>query len=246
MSTLESGGKLLRLHTAIPAAHAEAAPGTAPAQVPAVLLLHGAGGNVLFWFDRVASALKPLGFAVFAVHYFDRTGTTRAETAELRDGVHIPQWLDAIRDTLMHLSADPRVDPARIALVGISLGAFLSLSLAAELTGSDGAGVRPFRPLPGRIQLKAVVDLSGGLIPPWRGLVTAAFPPTLIVHGDQDTVVAVNHAHGLHATLSKLQVAHVVEIFPGESHWFTPAAQARILLVVTAFLEQHLARNVQA
>jgi predicted esterase len=92
--------------------------------------------------------------------------------------------------------------------------------------------------------LRAIVDISGGLIPPWRAQATPAYPPTLIVHGDQDTVVAVSHAYGLDRLLSSLDVEHELAILPGESHWFTPGAHTHILDLVTNFLVKHLGPDV--
>lgn len=210
--TVMSGGKAVRIDAVEPA-------GTAAR--PALVLLHGAGGNVDFWLDRLLPHVARLGVAVYAAHYFDRTGTTRAEPAMFTDGKHVPLWLEAIRDAVAAVSARPGVD--RVALVGISLGAFLSLALAAE-------GLR----------IKAVVEISGGLVPPWEGLATRACPPVLVVHGDRDTVVPVAAAHGLVATLTRLGVAHRVLILAGEGHWFSSAAQGRILAAVAEFLAERL------
>ena len=212
--TVMSGGKAVRVDSA--------EPGGTGAH-PALVLLHGAGGNTDFWLERIAPFVARLGVSVYAVHYFDRTGTTRADPAMLADGKHVPLWMEAIRDAVAAISARPGVDARRVALVGISLGAFLSLALAAE-----GLGV------------KAIVEVSGGLVPPYEGLATRAFPPVLIVHGDRDTVVPVAVAGGLEATLKRLGVVHQVEILAGEGHWFSGPAQVRILGAVAAFLAARL------
>ena len=151
MPTFLSGGKPIRLDAHLPAT---------PGPHPALLLLHGSGGNIAFWLDRIAPFLSALGAAIFAPHYFDRTGTARADAATLQDGIHVPLWLETVGDALAHIAALPDVDPGRIALVGVSLGAFLSLALAT----------RPALPI------KLVVDLSGGLVPPYEAGATSAFP----------------------------------------------------------------------
>ena len=46
-----------------------------PAPHPAIVLLHGSGGGVSFWLDRIGPMLSRLGVLIYAVHYFDRTGT---------------------------------------------------------------------------------------------------------------------------------------------------------------------------
>lgn len=196
-------------------------PGTGPH--PALVLLHGAGGNSSFWLDQLAPFANRLGLAIFAVRYFDTTGTSRADAAMLADGVHVPRWLAAIKLCTDAIRQRPGVDSRRVALVGISLGAFLSLALAAQ-----GLAVR------------AVVEISGGLVPPYEAQATASFPPVLLLHGEQDSIVPVAMAHALAATLARLGVTHVVELLPGEGHWFSAAAQARISSAITRFLAQHL------
>ena len=59
----------------------------------AIVLLHGAGGNLDFWTSRFGPFLQEAGIALYAPHYFDRTGTLRADLATIRDGTHTPQWL---------------------------------------------------------------------------------------------------------------------------------------------------------
>ncbi|MCU1252685.1 MAG: dienelactone hydrolase [Edaphobacter sp.] len=94
--------------------------------------------------------------------------------ALIQDGIHVPLWLATATDALAHVAALPRVDPRRIALVEISLGAFISLALATE--------AKPIR---------TVIDISGGLAEPWFTRATSTFPHTLILHGEADTTVPV-------------------------------------------------------
>jgi carboxymethylenebutenolidase len=219
METLQSGGKTIHLNVIEPPLSKQ------NSRFPAILLLHGAGGNIGFWLDRIAPHVARLGIAVYAVHYFDRTGTVRADAATILDGHHVPLWLETIRDTLAAIAQRPSVDPTRIAVTGISLGAYLALALATL----------PYRPA-----IKALVDISGGLAQPYAASAASSFPPTLILHGDRDTVVPVSEAHTLNATLGRLQVPHQLEILEGEGHWFSPQAQLRILTAVASFLGQHL------
>ena len=218
MPTFTTGGVSIRLDATEP---------DGPGPFPAILLLHGAGGNAGFWLDRIAPFVGRLGIAVYAVHYFDRTDTTRADMAILTDGVHVPLWLTTVADAIRHIAANPKIEPRRIALVGVSLGAYLSLALATE---------------PGHPLIRAIVELSGGLPDPYSTRATATFPPTLILHGDQDNVVPVTEAHALEQLLTRLGVQHKIEILRGEGHWFSSAAQLRILTAVAAFLGRYLAR----
>ena len=214
-TTYVSNGRSIRLDTALP---------EAPGRHPAIVLLHGSGGNIGFWLDRIAPFITRLNVAIFAVHYFDSTDTTRAEPAQLTDGIHVPIWLQTARDGLAHIGTLPGVDASRIALLGISLGAFMSLVLGTEPA----------------LKLKAIVDVSGGLIGPWSTQATAAFPPTLILHGDADTVVPVQSAHALDALLTRLRVPHETRILPGEGHWFSAGAQLQLLGAIAPFLGKYL------
>ncbi|SNS45946.1 Dienelactone hydrolase [Granulicella rosea] len=215
MQTFTSGNTAIRLRQSEPAS---ATPR------PAILLLHGAGGNVDQWFDRLAPPLAAAGIALYAPHYFDRTATAFADTATILDGEHVPLWLETVRDTLTYISERPAADPSRIALLGISLGAFISLALGTE-------AAQP---------IKAIVELSGGLVSPWDARVTPNFPPTLILHGEADKVVPVAEAHKVDRILTEHQVPHQTQLFAAEDHWFSTAAQIRIVTLVSDFLAAYL------
>jgi carboxymethylenebutenolidase len=215
MSTFFSGDKSIHIDQHEP---------TTPGRHPAILLLHGSGGNVSFWSDRIAPHLTRLNVAFYAVHYFDRTGTTRAAYADIIDGHHFPAWLSAIADALAYIRTRPNIDPNRIALLGISLGAFLSLALATDPATN----------------IRAIVEISGGLPDPYAANATSAFPPTLILHGGADTFVTVSDAHKLEAQLTALNVPHETHIFPNQGHWFDSPTQLQILLATARFLSQHL------
>lgn len=218
MQSFFSGGRPIRLHT-VTSPH----PTT---RLPAVILLHGAGGNIGFWLDRIAPFISLAGVHVFAPHYFERTGTTHAEPQTILDGRHVPLWLETIADTVTHVREQPTVDPDRIALLGVSLGAFLAIALAAQA--------------PATRNLRAIVEISGGLPGPYTTAITPQFPPTLILHGEADTVVPVAEAHKLDQALTAARVPHQSHLFPGEGHWFSLSAQQAILRDTAIFLAQHL------
>jgi carboxymethylenebutenolidase len=214
-----SNGRAVTLETFIPATGNQP-----PKPLPALLILHGSGGNTGFWLERIAPFTRHLDLALFAVHYLEATGDLRAQPAQLTDGIHVPLWLEAARQALGLIAENPAVDPARIALIGVSLGAFMSLSL----------GTDPANPI------RAIIDVSGGLIPPWDVKATARFPPTLILHGESDAIVPVSHAHALDALLTRLDVPHETRILPGEGHFFSAQAQFELLACIAPFLAQHL------
>src|ERR1700710_2113224 len=110
MTSFTSGGTTIRLQEIVP-------PGSGP--FPAILLLHGSGGNISFWLDRIAPFISRLGVALYAGDYFERTGTVRADPATILDGYHVPLWLETVSDALESMAGNAKVDPRRIALLGI-------------------------------------------------------------------------------------------------------------------------------
>ncbi len=214
MASFESGTSTIRMY--------ENAPADGKLH-PALLVLHGSGGAVSYWVDRFAPALARLGIGTCAPHYFDKTGTQRATAETILDGKHFPQWLTAVRDAFSYVAARPWVDPKRIAVLGISLGAYLALALAVE-----------------DARVRAVIEMSGGIPRECEDRVTSAMPPVLIVHGIQDDIVPVSEAHKLDALLKLRNVTHKVELLPGETHWFSAAAQPRVLMACAGFLGTHL------
>ena len=175
----------------------------------------------------MAPQLTRAGIALFAPHYFEKTGTVRATPEIILDGRHVPAWLAAAQDALAYIATRPSVDPARIGVLGISLGGYLSIALAA---------LSPAQPT----RLRAVVELSGGMPPGFEHLLSPATPPVLLLHGMADTVVPVSEAHKLAALLTQHNVHHQTELFPGEGHWFSAAATPRLLLTCASFLSRYL------
>ena len=213
-TTIESHGTPIRLNQTEPAIEA---------LHPAILYLHGAGGDTTFWPDRLAPYIHRTGVSFYAPHYLDRTHDRHATPDIIFDGVHVPQWLEAVTDTLDYIRSRPNVDPTRIALIGVSLGAFLSLAHASLHPG-----------------IRCIVEISGGIVEPFSSHATSTFPPTLILHGEVGQVVAIDQARSLENRLQALGVPHERHIFPGESHFFTPSAAHRIVDHITHFFDRVL------
>ena len=122
-----------------------------PGRLPAVVLVHGSSGvgsNVGRWAQELNSA----GFATFALDSFSGRGImeTASDQAQLS---HVSMIVDAYR-ALARLAAHPRIDPARIAVMGFSKGGFVALY--ASLTrfqrmhgppGLEFAAYVPFYPI---------------------------------------------------------------------------------------------------
>jgi len=157
-----SGGKNIHLDCFLPSSNGE--------PFPAVIALHGSGGGHASM-SQPATTLASQGFAVYVLHYFDRTGTIYAEKQDLLR--NFPLWMKTLWDAVSHVERQHQIDPERIGLLGFSLGAYLSLS---------NAGIDP--------RVRAVVEFFGGL-PKEMKLFLRRLPPVLILHGEADPTVPV-------------------------------------------------------
>jgi carboxymethylenebutenolidase len=190
-TTFQSGGRSITVQEFVP---------VTPGRYPAVIALYGSGGLREGWADQPARLMAGQGYSVFLVHYFDRTGTVRAD----RETTHrnFPLWMGTIGDGISFAARHAAVDPQRIGLLGFSLGAYLALAVAS---------------LDARV--KAVVDFFGGLPEDLHGF--TRMPPTLILHGEQDHVVPVSEAHRQRELLERAGATYEIKLYPGAGHGFS-------------------------
>ncbi len=189
--TFDSGGKPIRLDAYIPATNGN--------PLPAVVALHGAGGDVQ-GMDQSAILLAEQGFAVYVLHYFDRTETQSADKATILR--NFPIWMKTLWDAVSFVEKQPAVDCERIALFGFSLGAYLSLANAS---------------IDNRVQ--AVVEFFGGL-PREMKLFMRRLCPVLILHGETDSTIPVSEAYNLQRLLQEKGIPYEIKIYPGTGHGF--------------------------
>jgi carboxymethylenebutenolidase len=189
--TFQSGGKPIRLDAYLPA--------TPDAPLPAVVALHGAGGNVS-GMEQYAGTLAAQGFAVYLLRYFDRTGTESADKPTILR--NFPLWMKTLWDAISFVETQPHVDGKRIALLGFSLGAYLSLANSA---------IDP--------RVKAVVEFFGGM-PKEMHLFTRRLCPVLILHGEADQTIPVEEAYQLQRLLEKKGIPYEIKTYPGAGHGF--------------------------
>ncbi|NNM70983.1 prolyl oligopeptidase family serine peptidase [Enterovirga sp. DB1703] len=218
MDEFTSGARRIRTEW-FPAGAGEAGPDELR---PGLLLLHGADG-LAFGGDRyrlAAGLVSASGYHVGLVHYLDRTGERRVDYATLRE--NYPLWVATIGDAVGWLARRPGVDAGRLGLVGVSLGGALALSTAA----SDG-------------RVRAVVEYSGPVpedLPDPR----PKLPPTLVLHGEADRIVPASHARRLQQILRESGTPHEVQVYPGQGHVLSGAAQFDAASRVASFLARHL------
>ena len=151
--------------------------------------------------SKPASMLAARGFAVFVLHYFDRTGTLQANDKPtiMRN---FPAWGKTVWDAVSHVEQHPQVDANRIGLLGFSLGAYLALSVAS---------VDP--------RVRAVVEFFGGF-PKEMKFFMRHLCPVLILHGEADSTVPVQEAYDLQALLEKKEIPYEMKVYPGAGHGF--------------------------
>ena len=207
----QSGGKLIRLDAYLPE--------TLDGPVPAVIALHGAGGNVS-GMERYASVLAAEGLAVYLLHYFDRTGTEPADLQSMKR--NFPLWMKTLWDAISFIETQPQVDRKRIALLGFSLGAYLSLANSA---------IDP--------RVKAVVEFFGGM-PKEMKLFMRRLCPVLILHGEADPIVPVEEAYQLQKLLVKRGIAYEIKIYPRAGHGFESEIWRDAGLRSLQFLQKYL------
>jgi dienelactone hydrolase len=189
-TTFESGGRAITVHEFVP---------SSPGRYPTVLALYGSGGIREGWAEQPSRLLAAQGYSVFLVHYFDRTGTLRADRDTTQ--ANFPVWMGTIGDAISFATRHAQVDPSRIGLLGFSLGAYLALSVAS---------LEP--------RVKAVVEFFGGVPPELHGFVR--MPPVLILHGEQDRVVPVSEATELQKLLERAGTPYEMKLYPDAGHGF--------------------------
>ena len=233
-------------------------------QRTAVIMLHGGGWRRG---DRTrmqahAKALASLGFTCLAAQY------------RLLDAHPWPAPIEdvkaAIRWTRAH-AAELGIAEDRIVLFGQSAGAHLALLAAgtpdaADFAGSGGnAGlservngiVAVYAPVrfavhPEGTDAAAATLLGGGAavegarrISPISH-VAAGFPPTLLVHGDADRVVPLEHSLDMYRALREAGVAAELHISSGQPHGFANVpAQVEVLAREAALFLRRTVSDVE-
>lgn len=190
---IDSGGDPVTLEIFHPAADRS---------YPAVVLVHGSGG--LKWsgegYRFAARYLAVKDYLVIIPHYFETTSTTWADRSGI--AAHSQRWLQALEQTVAFARRMQEVDRDRIALVGFSLGAYLSLALGTRTAG-----------------IACIVDFFGGL-PSEVADAAGPMPPVLILHGDADKSVPVSEAYRLEEVLQANGVPYEITIYPNVGHGF--------------------------
>jgi len=182
----------------------------------------------------IEKAFSDAGFTVFEVVH---GAQPRYKVAEIVDQVRT-----AVRFVHSH-AADYGIDTNRVGVSGVSSGGHLSLMIAGspdspvnavaaiapptdlanwgkpDFVLTDNPQMAVFIPAIGtdpkgsRKDIEAVAKQLSPI-----NLVTPKFPPTLIVHGDDDKIVPLQQAQAMDQALTKAGVEHKLEVVSGGGH----------------------------
>ena len=170
-----------------------------PGRFPAVVLLHGCGGfeplNV-----AEADVLRSFGYVALALASLGESDACRS-----RGGGSRAEALDAY-SALDWLAGQAFVDPARIAVMGYSMGGNATL-LAVEPGGLGNGRPRQFR-------------AAIAYYPRCRGRSGVFTAPTLILDGDQDDWNPAEDCRQMLARRGGRGAAVTLRTFPGATHAF--------------------------
>jgi carboxymethylenebutenolidase len=186
-----------------------------------VLLLHGSSGIHDLGpqqVTRFGRTLASLGLTALVVHYFDGTGHFTASAED--EHAYYWEWVQDIRAGISWADSLPYANPRRISLLGISLGAWLSVGVASTDARVHG-----------------VVLIGSGLEPSARDSLRH-MPPALLLHGHDDDVVPLANADTLAAALHRARRQVQLHVYPGQEHTLDDSASTDALLRAVRFLRR--------
>jgi dienelactone hydrolase len=176
----------------------------------AVVISHGAGGNVGALPRTLAVEMRRWGLVGIATNYTHSAGVPVGAPGTASDpgasDANV-QRAHAVREILRTLSY---VDQTRVAAHGHSMGAFVTTALVAAYP----ADFRVASHTAGGIKLPGISIGPAPSEAQARGVRT----PYQLHHGDQDEVVPIAQDQRLDAVLRSTGVAHELHVYPGVDH----------------------------
>jgi uncharacterized protein len=189
-------------------------------KTPGVLLLHGLSSSKERMADSIGRALAERGIGSLAIDlplHGAREGQVR-DLSPMRPFAIIAKWRLAVTDSVAALDflAEHRgIDGSRLAIVGYSLGAFLSVQLAAEDSRIEGAVLAAGGDLPDNVPFEKMVRAVADPVKSIRRL----NKPLLMINGEFDRTVTPAQALRLHEAA---QQPKIIRWYRG-GHWPPPA-----------------------
>lgn len=191
---------------------------------PAILISHGLGSNARQFGASKAREFAKMGFACIATDYAHTGGGgNRAEFGASAENIRrATACIDILRGM-------PDVDKERIAAYGNSMGAFLTIGIAADKPGL----------------LKVAAITAGGIAP------TDGFPapaaaraekirtPFLILHGSADNTVPPERSASLEAILKQNKVPCERRVWEGVGHGLNQEKAEEVFAAMREWFQKH-------
>ena len=174
-----------------------------PGPFPGVVISHGKGGTARGFALPKAQVMQTWGFACIGPDYTHAYGSTITN----QDGAS-PENIRRGAESIELLAAYANADTNRIAVYGNSMGAFVAIGLAAELTQT----------------VRAAAITAGGIVPsglassPTTTTAARVRSPFLILHGTADTTVPPERSELLKSILDEHNVTNSRVLFDDVGH----------------------------
>jgi dipeptidyl aminopeptidase/acylaminoacyl peptidase len=238
-------------------------PGVPRTSLPAVLNVHGGPwARNSFGFDEEAQLLANRGYACVQVNYRGSSGYGK----HFRN-LGAKQWGAAMHtdllDAVEHLVAAGSIDPARVAIMGVSYGGYAALCGAAfspsvfacaiDLCGPANLLTLLAAGAPYRTPLQSFMYANVGDPETEADLLRERSPlsavdairiPILVAQGANDVRVPQAEAEQIVEALRAKGLPHEYLLFPDEGHGLArPANRAAYYAAVERFLAEHLRKD---
>ncbi len=211
--------------------------------LPAVQIHHGGGGYEPVYEDMAVELAREGMVGIALVHrgYPGSGGEMEYGKGEIRD----------IGNLTAKLVKRPYVDNSRLGIMGYSRGGHNAI-LAIEQLGLFAAGALWSTPVDMKELVRSVpwvARIIGGFFDevPHEYYIRSSINfvekincPLLILHGEQDDVVSVEHALRLARALAVNHKPYELKLFPGEGHNWTLSGFEHNRRITLDFFKRHL------